>query len=108
MVAREQRLQAQLIRCQYLYFCTGKAGTFVLASKYAMVAREQRLRAQLLTCQYLYFCTSKASKLGTSSFSRVSICTFVLVKQVNRGIYSSARAAAGDAADQVSVFVLLY
>ena len=62
MVAREQRLQAQLIRCQYLYFCTGKAGTFVLASKYAMVAREQRLRAQLLTCQYLYFCTSKASK----------------------------------------------
>ncbi len=47
-------------------------------------------------CQYLYFCTSKASKLRLSTLTRalllmlqreysagVSICTFVLVKQVN-------------------------
>ncbi len=45
---------------------------------------------QRLRCQYLYFCTSKASKLTQEaeellarSASGVSICTFVVVKQVN-------------------------
>jgi hypothetical protein len=33
--------------------------------------------------QYLYVCTSKASKLAARSVFCVSICTFVLVKQVN-------------------------
>jgi hypothetical protein len=43
----------QLLRCQYLYFCTSKAKSYTQ-----------------LRCQYLYFCTSKG----------VSICTFVLAK----------------------------
>jgi hypothetical protein len=43
------------------------------------------LEQPLLRRQYLYFCTSKASELSTwsSRFLGVSICTFVLVKQVN-------------------------
>ena len=43
----------QLLRCQYLYFCTSKAKSY-----------------KQLRCRYLYFCTSKD----------VSICTFVIVK----------------------------
>jgi hypothetical protein len=69
-------------------------------------------------CQYLYFCTSKASKQRTwgrrpqkgqrrsdfckhspsaecSSAISVSICTFVLVKQVNWAISASTRPALG-------------
>jgi hypothetical protein len=51
----------------------------------AQAARLPQLR------QYLYFCTSKTRKLSTESspapsrwkYSCVSVCTFVLVKQVN-------------------------
>ena len=61
------------------------------------VARFVELKLQVVWCQYLYVCTSKASTLNlfvarcvkldcrwsSSSSSCVSICTFVLVKQVN-------------------------
>ena len=53
-------------------------------------AGEESSGTQLLRYQYLYFCPSKASKLAPDTPSmyaaadlRVSICTFVLVKQAN-------------------------
>ncbi len=69
---------------------------------------------QLLRCQYLYVCVSKANKLSSGSHpgagelapcissSGVSICTFVLVKQVNCAVIQ-APANRPPAAPQVSV-----
>jgi hypothetical protein len=58
--------------CQYLYFCTSKASTFVPVKQVNKLSTcppsQNSIRSKM--CQYLYFCTSKAS-------------TFVPVKQVN-------------------------
>jgi hypothetical protein len=60
-------------RCQYLYFCTSKASTFVPVQ-------------QVLLCQSgKYFWRSKASEqplVVRGQRAGVSICTFVPVKQV--------------------------
>ena len=57
----------QLLRCQYLYFCTSNASQ--LSSKMRGAEPEgpdaQVVVQPALKCQYLYFCTSKASKLST-------------------------------------------
>ena len=53
--------QLQLLRCQYLYFCAGKA------SKLSPSSRRRRCRWRWRTCRRdLCFCTSKASKVSTS------------------------------------------
>jgi ribosomal protein L24E len=82
-----------LLRCQYLYFCTSKAGTTLqthqqparlvlsvlgsLVQKYKStntdtldIDKKPPPGCQLLSCQYLYFCTSKASKLSTLDIDR--------------------------------------
>jgi hypothetical protein len=61
---------AQLRRCQYVYVCTSKASELSTAQALDLLAA-QRLEG---TRDIL------SGALGSSS---VSICTFVLVKQVN-------------------------
>ncbi len=97
--------KTQLLRCQYLYFCTSKA------SKLSTFGRSKRTRfwdvvysipTNFCTSKATTFCTSKASKLSTVVRSTRTRCcggvgrdklsllallvlatTFVLVKQVN-------------------------
>ena len=79
----------------------------------ALFPHGQSVKALQILHQYLYFCTTKASKLSTclqrrlerSCHFRVSICIFVLVKQVSQApVYKGALKGVAISA---SVFVLL-
>jgi len=89
---------------QYLCFCTSKASKAPYSLIWRRAARALIAPAQLLRCQYLYWCTGKASKLSTNTCCRahccssgVSICTGVLVKQVNWAPDAALTGATGDA-----------
>ncbi len=82
--------ERRVAHSQYLHFCTSKASK-LSSSDLALFARgslEERVSSVSVLLyqqlrQYLYFCTGHAEVPGELSAFCVSICTFVLVKQVN-------------------------